>query len=111
VIITEVLPRFNVSRLDVSALLNVSTRLLERFAFPTGLLRRLAKPSMQFLPDYRTRVVNEAWWRLPPETVAEFIGVLGFEKIETRYHWQKCKGRMRKLYTIVGHRTRESKGF
>lgn len=71
-------------------------------------LKTLA-PSMKFLPDWRSQEPKETWWRLSPEVVQRFIGVLGFEKSEVTYHYQtynrgKVKVRLR-FFTIVGHRT------
>jgi hypothetical protein len=104
VLITDVVPRLR--WLHVSSFLAPLARVLERMHFPTGLIRRLAKPSMQFSPDYRTREPKETWWRLLAEIIIEFIGVLGFEDASIRYHYQNFRGQRRKLYTIVGHRTK-----
>ena len=45
------------------------------------------------------------WWFLPPDIIKEFIGVLGFEEAEVKYHFSsKFKGIRRLLYTVVGHK-------
>ena len=63
---------------------------------------------MQFIPDYRKGDPKATWWRLSPQILMEFIGVLGFEKAEVTYHEQKTKNGKAKLHTVVGQRT---KGF
>ena len=67
---------------------------------------RLHKPSMRFLPDWRTAQNPDGWWRLSPDLVIAFLGVLGFEKTEVSYHSQLYKGQPRPMFTVVGRRTR-----
>lgn len=80
------------------------------FRFRDRFLRRKTlAPSMKFLPDWHTQEPKESWWRLFPELVQRFIGVLGFEKSEVTYHHQtynqgNLKLRLR-FFTVVGHRT------
>jgi hypothetical protein len=58
-----------------------------------------------FAPDWRKCVPRETWWRLSPGIVNEFLGILGFEKTEVTYHSQKHSLGMRRMFTVVGHRT------
>ncbi len=67
--------------------------------------RRLYKPAMRFLPDARTGRHPDGWWRLSPEVVAAFLGVLGFERADVSFHTQLHRGRRRRMFTVVGHRT------
>lgn len=67
--------------------------------------RRVNKPAMRFLPDWRSSAGADGWWRLSPEIVVAFIGVLGFERSTVSYHTQLYKGQKRKMFTVVGHRT------
>ena len=76
-----------------------------RYSLPQLAFGRL-KPAMAFLPDFRKRGPTESWWHLTPDVVKQFIGVLGFEKAEVKYHFQKYRGKRRLLYTVVGTRTR-----
>lgn len=69
---------------------------------------RVHKPSMRFLPDWRTGQNPDGWWRLSPDIVVAFLGVLGFERTEVSYHSQLYKGHPRPMFTVVGHRTRGS---
>jgi len=39
-----------------------------------------AEPCMQFIPDYRKGDPKQTWWRLPPEILLEFIGILVLKK-------------------------------
>lgn len=76
---------------------------------PESEIVRADWPVMQFSPDFRRRRPDDAytWWLLTPETVRQFIGVLGFEKSETIFHSKALAyGRRRLLYTIVGYRTK-----
>jgi hypothetical protein len=94
VIVTE--PR---ARLSPPRAISRLTNLL-----PSGLRR----PSMRFLPEWRTGKDPDGWWQLSPELIEAFLGVLGFERTETSYHSQLYKGRPRRMFTVVGHRTVES---
>ena len=67
--------------------------------------QRLRRPTMRFIPDWRTARDPDGWWSLSPELVAEFLGVLGFERTSVTYHAQLYKGRNRPMFTVVGHRT------
>jgi hypothetical protein len=67
--------------------------------------RRLRKPAMRFLPEWRTSQGADGWWRLSPEIVVAFLGVLGFERTEVTYHAQLYKGRRRRMFTVVGRRS------
>lgn len=67
--------------------------------------RRLRKPAMRFLPDWQGSQGADGWWRLSPEIVVAFVGVLGFERTTVTYHTQMYKGAPRKMFTVVGRRT------
>ncbi len=67
--------------------------------------RQLSRPSLKFLPEWRTGRFPDAWWRLSPEIVIAFLGVLGFETARVSYHRQLLRGRRVKLFTVVAHRT------
>ncbi|MHB8895523.1 MAG: hypothetical protein ACYC99_10160, partial [Candidatus Geothermincolia bacterium] len=83
------------------------TDMLSRGHLALSLLEKVRGPSMRFLPNAGKVGPKDAWWHLSPETIVQFIGVLGFEKAEVKYHRQKYHGRNCNLYTIVGHRTTE----
>jgi hypothetical protein len=66
-------------------------------------------PSARFLPNWRKRQPKETWWRLSPEIVQSFIGVLGFQRSTVTYHYQTYRrGRINvrlRQFTVVGRRT------
>ena len=70
---------------------------------------RFAAPAMRFQPNWRAMEPKETWWRLSPELIQRFIGVLGFERSEVTYHYQTYRrGNLRvplRQFTVVGHRT------
>jgi hypothetical protein len=63
-------------------------------------------PYMYFQPKFKEAQPRETWWNLTPGLIKSFIGVLGFEETEVKYHYQAYKGRELLFYTVVGHRTR-----
>jgi hypothetical protein len=70
-----------------------------------GILPRpLRRPALKFLPNWRSRKFPDVWWRLSPELIQEFVGVLGFERSQVTYHHQRLGRRSVKLFTVVGHR-------
>ena len=72
-----------------------------------GLLpRKLRRPGMHFIPDYGTGFPRDTWWRLNPEIVVQFLGILGFEETTVTCHTQLFKGRRLPLFTVVGRRTK-----
>jgi hypothetical protein len=74
-------------------------------ALRNRLPRRFRRPYMRFNPDWRTGQDPDGWWRLTPELVVDFVGVLGFERTEVTHHTQVYRGRPRRMFTVVGHRT------
>lgn len=66
---------------------------------------QLRRPIMRFFPDWRAGTGEDGWWRLTPEVVQAFLGVLGFEKSEVTTHFQLYKGAKKRLFTVVAHRT------
>lgn len=78
---------------------NVLRRLRELLPAP------LRRPLMRFVPDWRTSSQPDGWWRLTPEIVQAFLGVLGFERSRVSTHKQLFLGRPKQLFTVVGHRT------
>lgn len=90
----------------------VVTEMRDRLSLPPALSgmknvlpRRLRQPAMRFLPDWRTGRDPDGWWRLSPELIVDFVGVLGFEQTAVSYHTQLYNGRPRKMFTVVGRRT------
>jgi len=63
------------------------------------------RTQLTFAPDWRRCEPRETWWHLSPGIVIEFLGVLGFEETELSYHSQKHSLGMRRMFTVVGHRT------
>ena len=71
--------------------------------------RKLSAPPMWFAPNWRAVEPKETWWRLSPELIQRFIGVLGFERSEVTYHYQPYRrGTLQiplRQFTVVGHRS------
>lgn len=71
-----------------------------------------SEPCMCFMPDFTRGEPWETWWTLSPELIRRFIGVLGFESSEIKFHEQIYQGGKKKLnqrrllYTLVGRRTK-----
>ena len=106
VLVTDLAPTNYVTQSEKSILFRFG-----RFAKGLVLGRKAAGlkkhlPYMVFLPDYRTLEHKEVWWSLSPEIIVSFLGVLGFEETEVTYHTQELNGRMQKLFTVVGTRTK-----
>jgi SAM-dependent methyltransferase len=72
--------------------------------FPGYLLGQAGLRAMTFLPRFRKLEPLETWWALSPRVLKALIGVLGFERARTSYHFQRCRGRRRLMFTIVGER-------
>jgi hypothetical protein len=90
----------------------VVTEMRDRLSLPPAvsrvknlLPRRVRQPAMRFLPDWRSGRDPDGWWRLSPEVIVDFIGVLGFEDTTVTYHSQLYQGRPRRMFTVVGRRT------
>ena len=70
------------------------------------------EPAGHFLPDFTRGEPWETWWTLSPELIQRFIGVLGFESSEIKFHEQTYQGGNPELqdrrlqYTVVGRRTK-----
>lgn len=69
-----------------------------------GLLRGRSRPSMTLLPDFRTGKPWDGWWRLPPEMIVEFLGILGFEDCGITFSEQSFEGKRSTVFTIVARR-------
>lgn len=65
----------------------------------------LRRPLMRFMPDWRTGEGPDGWWRLTPEIVVAFLGVLGFERCHVTTHRQPYNGSPKRVFTVVGTRT------
>jgi len=98
----------NVSRVTTEAVV-VTEFLAARHA-----LRRLFRvpfnPSVKFVPRWRSAAPVDTWWNLPPSTVQEFLGILGFEDSTVSFHSQLFGGKKRSLYTVVARRTQPRAG-
>jgi len=95
VIVTDMLPRSDL----------LSMKGLRRLV--PGVLKQ---PVMSFAPDPVLQRPTDTWWKLHPEIVQRFLGVLGFEKTQVTMHTQLFRGRRLRLFTVVGTRTRGGTG-
>lgn len=68
--------------------------------------RKLRRPGMTLVPDYTLGAPRDTWWRLDPDIVRHFLGILGFDTVSVTYHKQRFQGRWLPLFTVVGKRTR-----
>lgn len=89
---------------DLVPTLTYADRLLKVLRSIPGMEGLKASPSVSFLPDYRTGEPLMSWWRLSPEIIIEFIGVLGFEKEAVTFHKQEYQDCISDFYTVVGRR-------
>jgi SAM-dependent methyltransferase len=75
----------------------------------TRVLNHLGMPYLQFQPQFRRCEPKDSWWFLPPATIKQFIGVLGFEDVRVHRHVQQTGawGGYKRIpyYTVVGRRT------
>jgi len=95
----------NASRLARETVIITDALSIRKFGFLANFLGKFTKPCLQFLPDYSKNSPQDAWWNLNLEVIKKFIGVLGFEKTKTTYHFQKQKNnRKRLLFTVVGQK-------
>jgi hypothetical protein len=90
----------------------VVTEIRDRLSLPpclsqvrSVLPRRVRRPAMRFLPEWRTGQDPDGWWRLSPELIVAFLGVLGFEDTRVNYHSQLYRSQPRRMFTVVGRRT------
>jgi hypothetical protein len=67
----------------------------------------LEGPTLRFLPNPKTCEPQTTWWHVPPEVIKRFIGVLGFEETEIKYHTQTFNVVPAEVpyYTLIGRRT------
>jgi hypothetical protein len=45
------------------------------------------------------------WWYLPPETIVDFLNVLGFEEVEITYHQQLWNDKEARRYVEISFYT------
>lgn len=83
---------------------DLSSRRLRYFSWMMRLLG-IHRTFMLFVPNYRTRELNETWWKLYPDLLKSFLGVLGFEESKVSYSTYKTKWGKKELFTLVAHRT------
>jgi SAM-dependent methyltransferase len=99
---------WNASRLTRETVI-VTDLLFARDVFPFNMLDMFQRPAMRFAPNPKTGRPYETWWRLNPEIIKRFLGVLGFESTTVTYHYQLSTRRRMTLpvpmFTVVGHRT------
>ncbi len=89
----------------------IVTDMLPRSDFlPRGLRRLLPgilrQPVTGFAPDPVSQRPTDTWWKLHPEIVQRYLGVLGFGETVVTFHRQTFRGRRLRLFTVVGRRTR-----
>jgi hypothetical protein len=61
-------------------------------------------PLVYFLPNSRTRENFHSWWHFSPQTLKEFLQVIGFTRTSCIGHTQTYMGRSIRMWTIVGER-------
>jgi SAM-dependent methyltransferase len=83
----------------------IVTDVMPRAYFFLKLIRKITGDCMRFAPRHTLKAPFETWWTLSPELITRFIGVLGFEKVEVRFHTQLFNTGRRRLFTVIGHRT------
>jgi SAM-dependent methyltransferase len=104
VIVTDILPTW-LQRVAMPWRPALIRRAIPIWHLVPRLLIKLSRREISFLPNFRRREPAYAWWILSPKLIRKFMGVLGFERAETKFHFQRMNGRRKLLYTVVGHRT------
>ncbi|AUD04921.1 class I SAM-dependent methyltransferase [Spirosoma pollinicola] len=68
---------------------------------------KLLGPSMIFRPNAVVGHPEETWWHFTPEILEQFLGVLGFQDVQIKYHKQffAQHNKSQLMYTIVANRT------
>lgn len=68
---------------------------------------KLLGPSMIFRPNAVVGHPEETWWHFTPEILEQFLGVLGFQDSQIKYHKQffAQHNKSQLMYTIVANRT------
>jgi SAM-dependent methyltransferase len=92
----------NAARLTTEAV--IVTEFLSARHASRRLFRSPLSPSVKFVPRWRSASPIDTWWNLPPDTVQEMLGVLGFEDSTLSFHTQLYGGKPRSLYTVVARR-------
>ena len=77
---------------------------LDRFKKLIGFQQKPEAHSIYFLPNADRCAPNETWWSLSPGVIAEFLQILGFNRITVTYHQQSMQGQKYQMYTVVGRR-------
>ncbi len=68
--------------------------------------QRLLRNAMNFQPRVKPESPATTWWALSPGLLERFLGVLGFEDVRVKYHFQHQEGVGRVLFfTVIGRRT------
>ena len=70
-------------------------------------LARHGGAAMFFAPNHEHTAPLDTWWSHTPDLIRRFLGVLGFEDAEVRYHTQQLDAQDRPIpcFTVVGRRT------
>ena len=63
------------------------------------------EPLQKLLPDHKTELRHDAWWRLYPGVIINMLGLLGFPNSVVSYHKQKFGTSPTDMYTVVAQRT------
>jgi len=88
----------------------VTEPIWRRQSFLRRIFTNFRGPYMTFLPQFSRCEPKDGWWILTPDIIKKFIGVLGFEEAEVKYHFQKFSmGGEQSIpfFTVVGHRTKD----
>ncbi|MFH1478590.1 MAG: methyltransferase domain-containing protein [Candidatus Omnitrophota bacterium] len=107
VIVTDIAPRDTLTFSSGSFFKCFILSIKRNIFFQKKVLNEYKVPYMEFLPDFKTLTHKDTWWVLSPEVIVKFLGILGFEESTVSYHYQKLYGEKRKLFTVVGKRTKD----
>ncbi|NJK79315.1 MAG: class I SAM-dependent methyltransferase [Chloroflexaceae bacterium] len=104
VVITELIPNW-LQRINKPWRLYLMRRLVPDWPVIPHTLSRLFWRGVAFEPDFRTRKDPATWWTISPQTLREWLGVLGFEETQLTFHFQRYQSTSVLVYTMVGQRT------
>ncbi|MCD4779213.1 MAG: hypothetical protein K8S27_01500, partial [Candidatus Omnitrophica bacterium] len=85
----------------------IVTELVPKHYWLLKIFKKLTGNWVRFVPNPKTVEPRETWWAIPPETMIQYLALLGFEEYKLKFHSQKQCGRKFEFYTIVATRTRD----
>jgi hypothetical protein len=106
VVITELVPNW-LQRTSKPWKWFLCRRMVPKWSVVPETLSNLFWRNMAFEPNFHTCKDPATWWTISPQTIRNYLGVLGFEDTRLNFHVQRYKRTNVIVYTIVGTRTNQ----